>query len=418
MGSYSTKLNPYESVISRLNQASQFLNVSEDIREVFRNAHKEVSVTFPVTMDNGSTRVFKGYRVVYSKLLGPSKGGIRYDTNVELEEIRALAAGMTFKNALAGLPYGGAKGGIQCDPKSLSVNEMEHITRAYTRCMVDVFGSNRDIPAPDMGSGPREMAWLMDEYSRSIGFRDTAVVTGKPLEIGGSVGRSEATGRGVMLVTLSAMNYLNMDKTSAKIAVQGFGNVGANTASFLEKEGCKIVAIADRSGVYYNDKGIMVDRALKYKLVNGTLDGMDNVDKLPLEDFVGLDVDVLIPAASENAINLDNVKNIKAKLIVEGSNGATYAGADDIIDDMGVTVVPDILANSGGVIVSYYEWIQNRTGEPWTLEKVNNRLNAAILSSFDNAYETAKYYKLSLRKASYVIALTNMLKVYKHYGKF
>jgi glutamate dehydrogenase/leucine dehydrogenase len=418
MPTYSNNISLYDSIIARLNHAAQFLNVSEDIREIFRNPYKEVSISFPVTMDNGNVRMFKGYRVIYSNLLGPSKGGIRYDSEVDLNEVKALAAGMAFKNAVAGLPYGGAKGGINCDPKTLSVNELERLTRAYTRAVIDLLGSNKDIPGPDMGTGPREMAWIMDEYSRLTGCKDLGVVTGKPLEIGGSLGRAEATGRGLMIVALGAMDYLNLNKDGLKIAVQGFGNVAANAASFLEKEGCKIVAITDRSGLYYNEKGIIIERALKYKLVNGSLNGLDNVDKLPLEDFAGLDVDVLIPAASENSINLDNVRSIKAKLIIEGANSATSAEADDIIDDMGITVIPDLLANAGGVIVSYYEWIQNKTGIMWSLDKVNKKLSSMLTANLENVWKTSQYYKLSLRKAAYVIALTNMLKVYKHCGKF
>jgi glutamate dehydrogenase/leucine dehydrogenase len=358
--------------------------------------------------------------VIHSNILGPSKGGIRYDMNVNIDEVKALAAWMTWKCAVVDIPYGGAKGGIRCNPRQMSAGEIERLTRAYTLSMMEIFGPDRDIPAPDMGTGPQEMAWLMDEYSRAIGKTTTAVVTGKPLVLGGSLGRTEATGRGVMVTALSAMEKLKVNPYQATCAVQGFGNVGSFAALLLEERGVKVVAVSDLSGAYYNEKGLDINEAIKYRNNNkGSLDGFPGGEKLSSgEALLELEVDVLVPAAMEDVITVSNAQNIKAKLIVEGANGPTSAKADAIINEKGVLVVPDILANAGGVTVSYFEWVQNRLGYKWTGERVNRRSDRIMKDAFDKVYTTSQEYSVSMRIAAYIVAIDKVAKTYKFRGGF
>ena len=368
------KENPFEAMMSRFQTASQILGLEEQIYNVLKVPARQVIVSLPVTMDDGSIRVFEGYRVIHSTILGPSKGGIRFDPGVNLDEVKALAAWMTWKCAVVDIPYGGAKGGVKCNPREMSAGEIERLMRAYTLSMVDIFGADKDIPAPDMGTGPREMAWLMDEYSRTRGMTVNAVVTGKPIVLGGSLGRTEATGRGVMVTTLAAMGKLKINPYNATCAIQGFGNVGMWAARLLEERGLKVVAISDLSGAYFNENGIEIDKAAKYRDSNkGSLDGYAEAQKIAGQDILTLPVDVLVPAATEDVITVSNAKKIQAKLIVEGANGPTSSKADNIIYDKGISVVPDILANAGGVTVSYFEWVQNRLGYKWTAERVNRR---------------------------------------------
>ncbi|HRI80321.1 MAG TPA: Glu/Leu/Phe/Val dehydrogenase, partial [Cyclobacteriaceae bacterium] len=380
---------------------------------------KQVIVSLPVTMDDGSIRVFEGYRVVHSTILGPSKGGIRFDPGVHLDEVKALAAWMTWKCAVVDIPYGGAKGGVKCNPREMSAGEIERLMRAYTLAMIDIFGTDKDIPAPDMGTGPREMAWLMDEYSRTQGMTVNAVVTGKPIVLGGSLGRTEATGRGVMVTTLAAMGKLKINPYNATCAVQGFGNVGMWAARLLAERGLKVVAISDLSGAYYNEKGIEIDKAVQYREGNkGTLDGYAEAQKISGQEILELPVDILVPAATEDVITVKNASKIKAKLIVEGANGPTSSKADSIIYEKGVSVVPDILANAGGVTVSYFEWVQNRLGYKWTAERVNRRSDRIMKDAFDNVYRVATEYKVSMRIAAYMVAIDKVAKTYKYRGGF
>jgi glutamate dehydrogenase (NAD(P)+) len=412
--------NPLESMMSRFNIAAEILGLDEETYDVLKAADKQVIVHIPVTMDNGKVRVFEGYRVIHNTILGPSKGGIRYDKNVHLDEVKALAAWMTWKCAVVDLPYGGAKGGIICDPTTMSLGELERLTRSYTQSMKDVFGPDRDIPAPDMGTGPREMAWLMDEFSKSVGATSPAVVTGKPLVMGGSLGRTEATGRGVMVSTLAALKKLGLDPMQVSAAVQGFGNVGSWAAKLLSEQGVKIKAISDVSGAYWNDNGINIDEAIAYKNAhNGRLDGytgatlMDNAD-----DLLTTDVDVLVPAAVEDVITEHNAHDIKAKLIVEGANGPTSASADPIINEKGIMVVPDILANSGGVTVSYFEWVQNRQGFKWSEDMVTERADRIMNDAFEKVYQTSQKYKIPMRIAAYVVSIDKVAQTYKFRGGF
>lgn len=410
--------NPFESMMSRFDEAARIIGLDEGSYNVLKSPQKSVMVSIPVTMDNGTVQVFEGYRVVHNANLGPSKGGIRYSMDVNLDEVKALAAWMTWKCAVVGIPYGGGKGGIKCDPRSLSKGELERLTRAYTDLMVDVFGPDKDIPAPDMGTGQQEMAWIMDEYSKLVGYSSPAVVTGKPLVLGGSLGRVEATGRGVMVSTRSALAKLGISPVGTTCAVQGFGNVGSISAKLLAMQGMKVLAISDVTGGYYNPEGIDVEAAIAYRDNNGgTLEGF-NAKKITNEELLELDVTVLVPAAMENQITNENADKIKAKLIVEGANGPTVASADEILNKKGIMVVPDILANAGGVTVSYFEWVQNRLGYFWTEERVYRRADRVMKTAFESVYAASQKYNISMRIAAYVVSIGKVAEVEKLRGKF
>lgn len=404
--------NPFDSMMSRFDIAAKILNLDAGLYNVLKSPAKQVIVSLPVTMDDGHIEVFEGFRVVHNINLGPAKGGIRYSMDVHLDEVKALAAWMTWKCAVSNIPFGGGKGGIKCDPRSMSANEVERLTRAYTRAMIDVFGPEKDIPAPDMGTGPREMAWLMDQYSKLVGYSSPAVVTGKPLVMGGSKGRVEATGRGVMVATRSAMLKMGLNPFKSTCAVQGFGNVGSISAKLIEQQGLKILAISDVTGGYYNPNGINVDEAIAYSKANkGQLDGFPGAEKISNDELLELDVDVLVPAAMEDQITRHNAARIKAKLIVEGANGPVSASADDILHEKGIMVVPDILANAGGVTVSYFEWVQNRLGYFWTEERVNRRADRNMKESFEQVYQASLQHNCSMRIAAYVVAIDKVAQV-------
>jgi glutamate dehydrogenase/leucine dehydrogenase len=413
------KENPFEAMMSRFKEASQVLGLEEEVYNVLKSPAKQVIVALPVTMDTGHIQVFEGYRVIHSTILGPSKGGIRYDPHVNIDEVKALAAWMTWKCAVVDIPYGGAKGGITCNPRNMSDGEIERLTRAYTSAMADIFGPDKDIPAPDMGTGPREMAWLMDEYSKMQGMTVNAVVTGKPIVMGGSLGRTEATGRGVMVTALAAMEKLKINPYKATCAVQGFGNVGSWAARLLHERGLIIQAISDVSGAYFNEKGIDIEKASAYREANkGSLAGFTEATKITNEDLLTLAVDLLVPAAMEDVITATNAPNIKAKLIVEGANGPTSSKADSIINEKGIMVVPDILANAGGVTVSYFEWVQNRLGYKWTADRVNRRSDRIMKDAFTNVYKTSQDYKVPMRIAAYMVAIDKVAKTYKYRGGY
>ncbi|GIV26853.1 MAG: glutamate dehydrogenase [Bacteroidia bacterium] len=396
----------YEAVLARLNVAAQLINLPETVTKVLRYPQKEVKVSLPVMMDDGKVQVFEGYRVVHSTHLGPSKGGIRYAMDVNDDEVRALAAWMTFKCAVADLPYGGAKGGIKCDPRKLSEGELERLSRAYAKAMKDVFGVNKDIPAPDMGTSAREMAWILDEYNKITGEDSPGVITGKPVGLGGSLGREAATGRGVMVNTLQALSKLNINPKQATAAVQGFGNVGSHAARLLAEQGIKIIAISDASGGYYDEKGIDIKDALNYIAKNNRiLEGYPNATKITNEELLTLKCDVLVPAALQNVISPSIAENVKCKIIIEGANGPTYPEADPILNEKGIIVVPDILANSGGVTVSYFEWVQNKMGYYWTEEEVNQKHDEKMKVAFEKVWTNAKKYNTYMRIAAYITAL-------------
>ncbi|MEY4001989.1 MAG: hypothetical protein RIT07_31 [Bacteroidota bacterium] len=412
--------NPLESMMSRFNEAVNILGLDNHFANLLKVPDKAVIVNIPVTMDDGTIQVYEGYRVVHSVHLGPSKGGIRYSMDVHLDEVKALAAWMTWKCAVVNIPYGGAKGGIKCDPRSMSKGELERLTRGYTLAMKDVFGEDKDIPAPDMGTGQQEMAWILDEFSKIRGQNSWGVVTGKPLVLGGSQGRVEATGRGVMVSTRSALAKLGIKPTEASCVVQGFGNVGSISAKLIAKLGVKIVGISDISGGYHNPNGIDVEEAMAFvaKSPTRSLEGYTGGSKVSNAELLTLPCDVLVPAAMEDQITAENAADIKAKLIVEGANGPTTADADPILNAKGVLVVPDILANAGGVTVSYFEWVQNRLGYYWTEERVHRRADRAMKMAFDNVYAASEKYKVSMRIAAYIVAIDKVASTLKLRGSF
>lgn len=413
------KENPFESMLSRFNEAANLLEIDEDTYKILISPAKEVKVNLTVKMDNGRVQVFEGWRVIHSVYLGPSKGGIRYAPNVHLEEVKALAAWMSFKCAVVNVPFGGAKGGIKCNPREMSKGELERMTRAYTFALADIIGPDRDIPAPDVGTDPQIMAWIYDAYSRRMGYSSPAIVTGKPLVLGGSLGRVEATGRGVMATALSAMEKLGMQANKATAVVQGFGNVGSISAQLLAEQGVKIKAISDVTGGYYNDNGIDINAAMEYyKQNNLSLDGFKGAEKIDNETLLTADVDLLVPAAIEDQITHHNADRIRAKLIVEGANGPTSAGADKILNEKGIMVVPDILANAGGVTVSYYEWVQNRMGYFWGLDRVQRRQDRAMGEAFEKVYQTSQKYNTNLRIAAYIVAIDKIASTMKLRGVF
>ncbi len=413
------KENPFESMMSRFHIAAQAYGLNDEVYNVLKNPVKQVIVSLPITMDDGSIRVFEGYRVIHSNILGPSKGGLRYDMAVNIDEVKALAAWMTWKCAVVDIPYGGAKGGIRCNPRQMSAGEIERLTRAYTQAMINIFGPDRDIPAPDVGTGPREMAWLMDEFSRAHGTTINAVVTGKPVVLGGSSGRTEATGRGVMVSALAAMEKRKINPCYATVAVQGFGNVGSFAALLIAERGSKVVAISDVSGGYYDRQGIDIVAAIKYRDKNeGTLAGFPGGQAITGDELLTLPVDLLVPAALEDVITVHNAEQIQARMIVEGANGPTSARADDIIHNKGTLVVPDILANAGGVTVSYFEWVQNRLGYKWTRDRVNRRSDRIMKDAFERVYQVALRYGVSMRIAAYIVAIDKVANTYKYRGGF
>lgn len=411
--------NPFDSMMSRFDEAAGLAGIDEDTYKMLKSPAKEVKVSMSVTMDDGKIRVFDGYRVIHSVYLGPSKGGVRFSPHVNMGEVKALAAWMSLKCAIVGIPFGGAKGGVQCDPRELSKGELERLTRAYTVALSDTIGPDKDIPAPDMGTGPQIMAWMMEAYSRMQGHSVPAIVTGKPEVLGGSLGRVEATGRGVMVTARAALDKLGIYPTEATAAIQGFGNVGSVSARLLSAIGVKIVAISDVSGAYYNENGIDPEEAVKYcQENNNTLEGFKGGEIISNDQLLESEVDLLVPAAIEDQITKDNVDRIKAKLIVEGANGPTSANADPILNEKGIMVVPDILANAGGVTVSYFEWVQNRLGYFWTKERVHRRSDRYMKQAFENVYETAVKYDVNLRIAAYILAIEKIGQTVKLRGVF
>lgn len=413
------KLNPFESMMSRFHVAAEKLGLDEQTYNVLKTPSKQVIVSLPVTMDDGSIKIFEGFRVIHSDILGPSKGGIRYDMGVNIDEVKALAAWMTWKCAVVDIPYGGAKGGIKCNPRAMSSGELERLTRQYTMNMVNVIGPDKDIPAPDMGTGPREMAWMMDEYSKMVGKTSPAVVTGKPLVMGGSLGRPEATGRGVMVSAMNALEKMKLTPNKVTCAVQGFGNVGSWAAKLLVERGVKVCAISDISGAYWNDNGIDINAAIEYRDGNnGTLEGFAGAEMMDHAELITSKVDLLVPAAMEDVISTKNADKIQAKLIVEGANGPTSAEADSIIREKDILVVPDILANAGGVTVSYFEWVQNRMGYKWEYDMVNQRNERILTDAFGKVYSTMEKYDVSMRIAAYIVAIEKVSQTLAFRGGF
>jgi glutamate dehydrogenase (NAD(P)+) len=408
--------NPFEAMMTRFDRAAELLDLEPGIYKILRNPEKQLTVSVPVQMDNGDVEVFTGHRVLYNTSRGPAKGGIRFDQNVTLEEVKALAAWMTWKCAVVNLPFGGAKGGVVCDPLSMSVGELERVTRRYTKGIISLLGPDTDVPAPDVNTNERVMAWVMDTYSMHVGRTENAVVTGKPVEMGGSLGRKEATGRGCMLVTREALAHLNLPMQGATVAVQGFGNVGSIAARLMAREGCKIVAISDRFGAFHNAAGIDVDAAIAHVQQHRSLEGFTGGDAIDADELLTLDVDVLVPAALENVITTKNAPKIRAKVICEGANGPTTAAADPILDEKGIFVIPDILANAGGVTVSYFEWVQDRMGYFWSEADVNERLGGIMMRSFQDVLQLSKQHRVNMRTAAYMLSISRVATVHRLRG--
>jgi glutamate dehydrogenase (NAD(P)+) len=401
----SQETNPWEAQAARFEFAAHKLNLDEGLWKILSQSSREITVHIPVAMDDGHLEVFTGYRVQHSIARGPAKGGIRYSPDVNLDEVRALAAWMTWKCAVVNIPFGGAKGGVICDPKKMSMNELERMTRRYTAELIEFIGPEKDVPAPDMNTNEQVMAWMMDTYSMHMRQTVTAVVTGKPINIGGSRGRREATGRGVMIVTDQAMKKLGMTPESTRVVVQGFGNVGSNAARLMYEAGYKIVGIGEWDGGLYNPKGIDIEALWEHRQRNGVIHGFAGAEKASTADLLIADCEVLVPAATENVITSQNAAKIRAKVLVEGANGPTTAAADDILADNHVFVIPDILANAGGVTASYFEWVQDRQGYFWKESQVNEQLEHIMVSSFDDVIRYAEMHGVNNRIAAYMLAI-------------
>ncbi|CAN5504884.1 Glu/Leu/Phe/Val dehydrogenase [soil metagenome] len=410
--------NPFEAMMSRFDRAAQLLDLEPGLYQVLRHPERQIIVSVPVMMDNGEVEVFEGYRVLYNTSRGPAKGGIRFDMRVNLDEVKALAAWMTWKCAVVNLPFGGAKGGVICDPLKMSVGELERLTRRYTAAIIHTLGPDSDVPAPDVNTNERVMAWIMDTYSMHHRHTVTAVVTGKPVEMGGSLGRREATGRGCMIVTKQALVHLGMKIQGTTVAVQGFGNVGSVAADLLVKEGCIIRGISDRTGAYWKKDGIDIPAALKHVAAHRSLEGFTGGTPMTNEELLTSDVDVLLPAALENVITSKNASKIRAKIICEGANGPTTAGADSILAEKQIFVIPDILANAGGVTVSYFEWVQDRGGYFWSEASVNERLTDIMTRSFADVLNLSMLHKVDMRTAAYMLSISRVATVHRLRGVY
>jgi glutamate dehydrogenase (NAD(P)+) len=408
----------FAAMLQEFDGAARILNLEPGIWKILTHPKRQITVSCPIQMDNGEIEVFTGYRVQYNITLGPAKGGIRYHPNVSLDEVTALAAWMTWKCAVAHIPFGGGKGGVICDPTKMSRREVEALTRRYIAEIVDAIGPEKDVPAPDVNTDAQVMAWVMDTYSMHVGHTTTSVVTGKPLELGGSLGRREATGRGVMIVTRESAKHVGFDLKGATVALQGFGNVGSISAQLLAEAGAKIVAVADWKGGVHNAKGLDVPRLIAHVAQHKTVDGFSGGDRFTNEDLFKLDVDVLIPAALENQITMDNAPGIRAKIVIEGANGPTTPDAHQHLHERGIRVVPDILANSAGVTASYFEWVQDRYGYFWTEKEVNQRLEAKMCEAFNAVLQTSLKYKVDMRTAAYIVAIGRVATVTRMRGMY
>ncbi len=410
--------NPFEAMMSRFDFAAEKLNLDPGLYKILRHPEKQVTVSIPVLLDSGEVEVYTGHRVLYNTSRGPAKGGIRFDLAVTLEEVTALAAWMTWKCAVVNIPFGGAKGGVVCDPSVMSPGEIERLTRRYTSGIIETLGPDSDVPAPDVNTNERVMAWIMDTYSMAKRHTVTAVVTGKPISMGGSLGRKEATGRGCMFVTREALKRLDMPIERARIAVQGFGNVGSIAATLLQEQGARIVAVSDKSGGIYNEAGLDVQDVKNWVLEKRLLAGYPDGEAITNAELLTLPCEVLLPAALENVITSKNAPDIQARIVCEGANGPTTAKADAILEEKGVFVVPDILANAGGVTVSYFEWVQDRGGYFWDEETVNSRLERIMVQSFEEVANMAARHGVTNRIGAYMLAIERVAEVHRLRGMY
>jgi len=414
--SLEQEINPWEAQAARFDFAARKLNLEEGLWKMLRTPSREVIVHFPVTLDDGKIEMFTGFRVQHSIARGPCKGGIRYAPDVTLDEVRALASWMTWKCAVVNIPFGGAKGGVICDPKNMSRGELERMTRRYTSEIIDIIGPEKDVPAPDMNTNEQTMAWIMDTYSMHEGHTVTSVVTGKPLGLGGSRGRTEATGRGVQVICDESVRYLKMNIDGCRVVIQGFGNVGANAARLMMERGYKIIGIAEFDGGLSNPKGIDIHQLLKYKLQNSTILGFRGAEATPSDELLVSDCEILIPAARENVITSRNAGQIQAKIVIEGANGPTTAVADDILAEKRIFVMPDILANAGGVTASYFEWVQDRQGYFWKEAVVNEQMETILRDSFDDVVRYSEAHNVNNRIAAYMLAIDRVAQTIRQRG--
>ena len=404
------KINPFEVALTQLEEASNILNLDKGMLQILSNPKRILTVSIPTKMDDGSIRVFTGFRSQHNDARGPCKGGIRYHPDVTIEEVKALSMWMTWKCAIANIPYGGGKGGIICNPKQMSENELERMTRRFAYLISDIIGPYKDIPAPDVYTGGKEMAWIMDTYSTLKGnYVQPEVITGKPIAIGGSLGRNEATGRGLAYTVREAAKKINIDMKKATIVVQGFGNAGQFSSKLVEEQGAKMIAASDSQGAIINKDGIDADALMKFKKETGTVAGFENAKSISNDELLETECTILIPAALENQITKNNADKIKTKIIAEADNGPTTPEADEILFKKDILVIPDVLANGGGVTVSYFEWLQNLRREYWTEEEVNNRLDTNITKSFFDVYDTHEKYNVDMRKAATLLAINRVV---------
>src|ERR1700687_6225252 len=401
--------NPFDDVLEQIERAADVLHPDADALAPLRYPKRQVIVSLPVMMDDGHLRMFEGYRVMYDNSRGPGKGGIRYHPDVNLDDCKALAAWMAWKCAIVDIPFGGAKGGVACDPLLMSEGELERVTRRYISEIFDLIGPTVDIPAPDVGTSPRVMAWVMDTFSMKKGYVEPGVVTGKPIPLGGSTGRLEATGRGLLFVTRETLQRVGRELPESPVAIQGFGNVGSNAARLLHAAGARVVAVSDVSGAIYDPRGLDVPRLLAYYSETGQVRGFSGTTLLDNQQLLRLPVDVLLPAAMEGQITADNAADIHARIIVEGANGPTTPEADEILTQRGTLVVPDILANAGGVVVSYFEWVQDRYGYFWKEAEVNERLEEKMVAAFDAVWSTRERFEVDARTAAYILAVYRII---------
>ena len=400
-----TESNPWRTAQHQFDEAAEILKLDPGLRKILREVQREFTCHFPVQMDDKTVRNFTGFRIQHNINRGPAKGGLRFHPNVSLDEVKALAMWMTWKCAVVNIPYGGAKGGVIVDPYQLSANELEHLTRRFATEISILVGPDRDIPAPDVGTNAQVMAWFMDTISMHHGYSMTATVTGKPVEVGGSLGRADATGRGVMICTVAALETMGLKPFNQRVVVQGFGNVGSVSARLLEEAGCQVVAVSEDYGGIYNPLGLSVKKLFEYRAREGTLKGFPGAELVPNEDLLKIDCDVLVPAALENQITSRNAADIRAKLVVEGANGPTTPEADEILRQRGVILVPDILANAGGVTVSYFEWVQDLQSFFWSEHEINARLEAIMTRSFKEVLAIREEQKVDMRMAAYLLAV-------------
>jgi len=415
--STASAINPYQTAVQQLDEASKLIKLDDGMRQILANPKRVLTVSLPVKMDNNEIKVFTGFRSQHNDARGPYKGGIRYHPQVSIDEVKALSMWMTWKCAVADIPYGGGKGGIICNPKEMSEDELERLTRRYAYAISDIIGPRTDIPAPDVYTGGKEMAWIMDTYSALKGnFMQPEIITGKPLAIGGSLGRTEATGRGLSFTVREAAKRLKINMNTATVVVQGFGNAGQYSAQFLEEQGAKVIAVSDSNGGVSNKDGIQVAALRKHKEKKGSVVGFPGTRPISNEDLVEMECTILVPAALENQITGKNAGKIKAKIVAEAANGPTTPDADDILYKNGIMVIPDILANGGGVTVSYFEWLQNLRREYWKEDEVNQRLDRNISKAFSDVYETHDQYTVNMRKASTLLAIKRVVEATKIRG--